>query len=49
MIKIAHEEGIRTLWNGLAASILGISHALIYFPLYERSKLYFKERFQPEA
>ncbi|CDW79824.1 mitochondrial carrier protein [Stylonychia lemnae] len=46
--KIRHEEGARALFSGLTASILGISHALIYFPLYEKSKLYFKRTFQPD-
>lgn len=43
------QEGTRALFAGLTASILGISHALIYFPLYEKTKLYFKRRFEPDA
>jgi hypothetical protein len=35
------------LFAGLTASILGISHALIYFPLYEKSKLFFRKHFEP--
>lgn len=35
--------------SGLTASILGISHALIYFPLYEHWKLYFKKNYEPNA
>jgi solute carrier family 25 folate transporter 32 len=34
--------------SGLTASILGISHALIYFPLYEHWKMYFKSKYEPE-
>lgn len=34
---------MRALFSGLTASILGISHALIYFPLYEKSKIFFLE------
>jgi solute carrier family 25 folate transporter 32 len=41
MYKVAHNEGVRALFSGLTASILGISHALIYFPLYEKMKVYF--------
>ena len=33
--------------SGLTASILGISHALIYFPLYEHWKMYFKNKYEP--
>jgi solute carrier family 25 folate transporter 32 len=46
MYKIASEEGVRALFAGLTASILGISHALIYFPLYEKTKLYFRNNFE---
>jgi hypothetical protein len=35
------------LMSGLTASILGISHALIYFPLYEHWKMYFKSKYEP--
>lgn len=35
--------------SGLTASILGISHALIYFPLYEHWKMYFKKTFEPNS
>jgi len=48
LIKIGSEEGPRALMSGLTASILGISHALIYFPLYEHWKMFFKNRFEPK-
>jgi len=35
---IVHNEGFFALWKGMAASMLGISHVVIYFPLYERLK-----------
>jgi hypothetical protein len=35
--------------SGLTASILGISHALIYFPLYEHWKMFFKKTFEPDS
>lgn len=43
------QEGGRVLMSGLTASILGISHALIYFPLYEHSKMFFKKTFEPDS
>ena len=42
MRKIQRQEGFKTLYNGLAASMLGVAHPLIYFPLYEKSKIYWK-------
>lgn len=41
MYQIASEEGVISLYQGLAASAIGVLHPLIYFPLYEKSKLYF--------
>ena len=41
---IQQREGFLTLYNGLAASMMGVSHPLIYFPLYEKSKIYFKTK-----
>ena len=37
-----------TLYNGLGASMLGLSHPLIYFPLYELSKIYFRDNWDTE-
>lgn len=42
MRLIQQREGFFTLYNGLSASMLGVTHPLIYFPLYEKSKIYFK-------
>jgi solute carrier family 25 folate transporter 32 len=36
---IAREEGLFAFFSGLRASILGLSHIMIQFPLYERLKL----------
>lgn len=40
--KIYSNEGFFALYAGLSASILGLSHVWIYFPLYEALKSYFK-------
>ena len=42
MRMIQQQEGFLTLYNGLSASMLGVMHPLIYFPLYEMAKIYFK-------
>lgn len=36
------------LYQGLSASMIGVLHPLIYFPLYEKSKIYFHKNFQDE-
>ena len=46
MVRIAKTEGITALFAGLTASIVGISHAFIYFPMYEKLKLYFLNNFE---
>ena len=45
---VRKKEGIRTLYNGLSASMIGVSHPLIYFPLYEKSKIYFKKNWDSD-
>lgn len=45
---IAREEGVRALYQGLTASMIGVLHPLIYFPLYEKSKIYFLNNVQSD-
>jgi solute carrier family 25 folate transporter 32 len=40
---IVKAEGFFTLYNGLSASMFGVLHPLIYWPLYEKSKIYCKK------
>jgi solute carrier family 25 (mitochondrial folate transporter), member 32 len=40
--KIIQYEGFHVLFNGLGASMLGISHTIIFFPLYEGCKKWLK-------
>ena len=37
--SIARDEGVAAFWKGLSASLLGLSHIMIQFPLYERLKV----------
>ena len=41
MRKIAAEEGVLALYTGFAASMLGLSHVVVYFCCYEKMKLHF--------
>ena len=42
MYQIGQREGMIALYQGLSASMIGVLHPLIYFPLYEKSKIYFQ-------
>jgi solute carrier family 25 folate transporter 32 len=35
---IYHEEGIKGFYRGLGASLLGVGHVMIQFPVYEKAK-----------
>ena len=37
-------EGIKVFWQGLSASMLGLVHVVVYFPLYE----YLKKQYSKE-
>lgn len=47
MRRIYHNEGFAVLYQGLSASMVGVLHPIIYFPLYEKSKIYFMDNFEP--
>lgn len=49
MYQIGHQEGIPALYQGLSASMIGVLHPLIYFPLYEKSKIYFHNEWQADS
>ena len=46
MKEIAHKEGFLALYKGIWASLIGIIHPLVYFPMYEIMKLYLLENFE---
>ena len=37
------------LYQGLTASMFGVIHPIIYFPIYEKSKIYFKNNWDAES
>jgi solute carrier family 25 (mitochondrial folate transporter), member 32 len=42
-------EGIRVLWRGMSANLMGLSHVAVQFPVYERLKQYARERKQQQV
>ena len=44
MLSIARKEGVRKLFSGLTASLFGLVHVVIHFPLYENLKLLCRRR-----
>jgi solute carrier family 25 folate transporter 32 len=47
MARIQRNEGTAALYQGLSASAVGVLHPIIYFPLYEKSKIYCLKNFEP--
>ena len=47
MQEIVQNEGFKSLWKGLPATFLGILHPLVFFPIYEKSKIHFKNKYEP--
>mmetsp|Transcript_6791 Transcript_6791/g.5937 ORF Transcript_6791/g.5937 Transcript_6791/m.5937 type:complete len:259 (+) Transcript_6791:15-791(+) len=48
ILRVYRNEGFLALYTGLTASLLNISHVLVYFPIYENSKVILKNYFEPE-
>jgi solute carrier family 25 (mitochondrial folate transporter), member 32 len=47
--EIIKGEGVLALWKGLPPTLLGIIHPLVFFPLYEKLKIYFRENMDKDA
>lgn len=44
--NIYTHEGFFALYKGLPATAIGIIHPLVFFPLYEKLKIYFKDNLE---
>jgi solute carrier family 25 folate transporter 32 len=44
--RLVREEGLRGMYKGLSASLLGITHVVVQFPIYEELKLSIQEQRQ---
>ena len=40
--QIVSKEGPRALFKGISASLMGLMHPIVYFPLYEQGKRYIR-------
>lgn len=45
LYKIYHNEGIKGFYKGIIPQLFGLSHAIIYFPLYEHCKRYYTHNY----
>mmetsp|Transcript_17478 Transcript_17478/g.17237 ORF Transcript_17478/g.17237 Transcript_17478/m.17237 type:complete len:91 (+) Transcript_17478:529-801(+) len=45
---VCKKEGPLTLYTGLIASFLNLSHVLVYFTTYESLKVFLKREIEPE-
>lgn len=43
---IVKNEGFFALYKGLSATMIGIIHPIIFFPLYEKLKIFFKDNYE---
>lgn len=46
MGNIVNKEGYAALFKGVTASMIGVIHPLVFFPIYESSKFYLKNNFE---
>lgn len=46
MKQIIDTEGFFALYKGMWASLIGIIHPLVFFPMYEMMKLHMKENYE---
>lgn len=47
MRSIVNNEGFFALYKGFSASMFGIIHPLVFFPLYEKLKIYLLKNHEP--
>ena len=43
---IVNNEGFLALYKGLSATYIGMIHPLIFFPLYEKTKIYMLDNYE---
>lgn len=46
---LAKTEGFSALYKGFSATMIGIIHPIIFFPVYEKLKIYFKTNYDQDS
>ena len=49
MREIVNKEGFLSLYKGVPASCIGLLHPLFFFPIYEKQKIFYKNKFEPDS
>lgn len=49
ILEIVKLEGFRSLYKGFSATMVGIIHPIIFFPLYEKLKIHLKKNYDKES
>ena len=45
---ITKTEGFRALYKGFSATMIGVIHPIVFFPLYEKLKIHCKETYEKD-
>lgn len=48
MREIVKHEGFLSLYKGVPASCFGLLHPLVFFPVYEKQKIYYKNKYEKD-
>ena len=49
IFDIVKNEGFRALYKGFSATMIGIIHPIVFFPLYEKLKIHLKENYDQDS
>jgi solute carrier family 25 folate transporter 32 len=49
MYEIGKNEGPKALYKGFSATMIGIIHPIVFFPLYEKLKIYCKQNYDQDS
>ena len=48
MYEICTTEGFRALYKGFSATMFGVIHPVVFFPLYEKLKIHCKNTYEKD-
>ena len=47
--EIGYKEGPKALYKGFSATMIGVIHPIVFFPLYEKLKIYCKNNYDKDS